>query len=117
MSIRENFETLYNDADEYVKRSIDGYKLSVIDAVSLLYGDVACGFVIFMLLFLAFIFMLVVMVALLVPVTGFAVALSFAVLLLVFMALLVYLLKKRLFVNRAVRRFCRIMFAKENEKD
>lgn len=117
MSIKENFETLYNDADEYVKRSIDSYRLFVIDSLSLLYGDVACGFVVFMLLFLAFIFMLVAMVVFLAPVTGFAVALLLAVLLLALMALLVYVFKMRLFVNRAVRRFCRILFAKEDEKE
>ena len=117
MSIRENFKTLCDDADEYVKRSIDGYKLSLVESLSLLFGDIACGFVLFMLLFLAFVFLLVVMVALLAPVTGLAVALSLAVALLVLVALLVYLFKIRLFVNGAVKRICRIIFAEENEKE
>ena len=98
MSIKENFETLYNDADEYVKRSIDSYRLFVIDSLSLLYGDVACGFVVFMLLFLAFIFMLVAMVVLLAPFIGLAVALLMAVALLVAVALSVYLFRVNLFV-------------------
>ena len=61
--------------------------------------------------------LLVVMVALLAPVTGLAVALSLAVALLVLVALLVYLFKIRLFVNGAVKRICRIIFADENEKE
>ena len=117
MSIKGNFETLYNDADEYVKRSIDSYRLLLVESLSLLYGDVACGFVLFMLLFLAFIFMLVAMVALLAPFVGLAVALCIAVVLLVAVALLVYLFKVKLFVNGAVRRICRILFAGENEEE
>ena len=117
MSIKGNIKTLYNDADEYVKRSIDNYRLSLVENLSLLYGDVACGFVLFMLLFLAFTFLLVVMVALLTPVTGLALALSLAVALLLIAALLVYLFKVRLFVNGAVKRICRIIFAEENEKE
>ena len=117
MSIKGNFETLYNDADEYVKRSIDSYRLLLVESLALLYGDVACGFVLFMLLFLAFIFMLVAMVALLAPFVGFVVALCIAVVLLVAVALLVYLFKVKLFVNGAVRHICRILFAGENEEE
>ena len=117
MSIKGNIKTLYNDADEYVKRSIDSYKLSLVESLSLLYGDVACRFVVFMLLFLAFTFMLVVMVALLTPVTGLAVALSLAVALLVIVALMVYLFRIRLFVNGAVERICKIIFAEDDEKE
>lgn len=116
MGIRENYRTLYNDADEYVKRSIDSYKFFFVETLSLLYGDVASGFVMFMLLFLAFAFMLVALVVWLAQVTGLAVALMLAVPLLLLMAFLVYLFKKRLFVNKAVRRFCRILFANDDEK-
>ena len=117
MSIKGNFETLYNDADDYVKRSIDSYKLLLAESLSLLYGDVACGFVLFMLLFLAFIFMLVAMVILIMPVVGLAVALFVAIALLVSVALMVYLFKIKLFVNGAVKRICRILFADDNEKE
>lgn len=117
MGIKGNFKTLYNDADECVKRSIDGYKLLLVESLSLLYGDVACGFVLFMLLFLAFIFLLVVMVALLAPFTGLVAALLVAVVLLVMVAIGAYLFKIRLFVDKAVRRMCRILFANEDEKE
>jgi hypothetical protein len=117
MGIRENFKTLYNDADEYVKRSIDGYKLMLVESLSLLYGDVACGFVLFMLLFLAFVFMLVAMVVFLAPLTGLLLALLAAMALLVAAAVLVYLFRVRLFVDAAVRRLCRILFKKENGEE
>lgn len=117
MSIKGNFKTLYNDADEYVKRSIDSYKLLLVESLSLLYGDVACGFVLFMLLFLAFVFMLVAMVILIMPVVGLTVALFVAMALLVSVAVIVYLFKIKLFVNGAVKRICRILFADDNEKE
>ncbi len=117
MSIREILKNLCNDADEYAKRSIDGLRLSLAESLSLLYGDIACAFVLFMLLFLAFVFVLVAMVALLVPFTGLAVALMIAVGVLVAVALAVFLLKRMLFVDVAVRRICRIFFAKENEEE
>ena len=117
MSIKGNFKTLYNDADEYVKRSIDCYKLLLVESLSLLYGDVACGFVLFMLLFLAFVFMLVAMVILIMPFVGLTVALFVAMALLVSVAAIVYLFKIKLFVNGAVKRICRILFADDNEKE
>ena len=117
MSIKGNFKTLCDDADEYVKRSIDSYKLLLVESLSLLYGDVACGFVLFMLLFFAFMFLIVAMVALLTPMTGLVVALMVAVALLVSVALLVYVFKIRLFVNGAVKRICRIFFADDNDEE
>lgn len=116
MGIKENFETLYSDADEYVKRGIDGYKLLLVETLALLYGDVACGFVLFMLLFLAFVFMLVAAVVLLAPAVGFVGAILLAIALLVLLALLVYVFRVRLFADRAVRRLCKMLFAKDDEK-
>lgn len=117
MGIKADFKNLYNDADEYVKRSIDRYKLLFVETLSLLYGDVACGFVIFMLLFLAMVLLLVAMVVLLAPVIGGVWALLLAVSLLLITSLLVYFFKVRLFVNAAVRRLCRMLFAVEDEEE
>lgn len=117
MSIRGNFKALYDDADEYVKRSIDSYKLLLVESLSLLYGDVACGFVLFMLLFLALIIMLVAIVALMAPVIGLVVTLFIAAGLIVTVAFLVYIFKIRLFVNGAVKRICRIFFVDDNEEE
>ena len=117
MSIKGNFETLCDDADECVKRSIDSYKLQLVESLSLLYGDVACGFVLFMLLLLAFIFMLVATVAMLAPLTGLVAALCVAVGRIVVVAVLVALFKRKLFVDEAVKRMCRIIFAKGNEEN
>lgn len=116
MGIKENLENLYNDANEYVKRGIYSYKFLLIETISLLYGDVVCGFVLFMLLFLALIFLLVTMVAVLAPAIGFVTALLLAVALLVIIAFFVYRFRIRLFVDRAVKRFCRILFAEDDEE-
>ena len=116
MSIRENIKTLCDDADEYVKRSIDGYKLMLIKSLALLYGDIACRFVLFMLLFLAFVLMLVVMVVLLTPVIGFVAAMLVDVALLVVVALSVYLFRVNLFVDGVVKRMCGMFFDDEDEK-
>lgn len=117
MSIRENFKTLCDDADEYVKRSIDSYKLMLVKSLALFYGDMACRFVLFMLLFLAFVLMLVAMVVLLAPFIGLAVALLMAVVLLVAVALSVYLFRMNLFVDGAVKRMCGMFFDDEDEKE
>ena len=117
MSIKGIFKTICDDDDECVKRSIDSYRLLVVESLALLYGDVACGFVLFMLLFLAFIFLLVAMVAIVAPFTGLALALCIAVGAIAVVALLVALFKRKLFVDEAVKRMCRIIFAKEDEEE
>lgn len=117
MSIKENYKALHDDAHEYAERSIDNCKLMLIEYLSLLFGDVACGFVLFMLLFLAFIFMLVAMVALLAPLTGLFLALVIAAAVLVSVSLIVYFLKARLFVDVAVKHLCRILFGDERDEE
>ena len=54
MSIKENVESLFGDAYEYLKRSIDGYKLLLVENLSLMLGDMLCGIVVFVLLLVAF---------------------------------------------------------------
>lgn len=117
MGVKENLNTLYSDTHEYAERSIDNCKLTLVKYLSLLFGDMACYFVVFMLLFLALIFMLVAMVVLLAPVTGFFIALAMAVVLLAAIALGVFLFRERLFVNIAVKRLCRMLFENECEDE
>lgn len=112
MGIVEIFEKLCDDAREYAERSIDNQKLSLIENVSLLLGDIACGVVVFMLLFVAFILLLIIMVAVLVPLTGLLPALLVVVCVTVVVALVVYKMRDRLFVNHFVKRLCGMMFKK-----
>ncbi|MBQ8336744.1 MAG: hypothetical protein IJY44_04355 [Bacteroidaceae bacterium] len=117
MGLRDNFKALHDDARAYASRSIDCYKLTLVKRLSLLFGEVACGFVMFMLLFCAFIFGLVAMVALLAPVTGLPAAILSALALLLVSAAIVYCFKVRLFVDVAVKRLCRILYEKDTDDE
>ena len=116
MGIGENFGNLSKDAKEYVKRSIEGYRLQLVENLSLLLGDMACGLVVFMLLLVALIFFLVLLVVLLTPFIGLLASLSVALFMLVVVALLVYLMRVPLFVDSMVRRFM-AMFYNGDEDD
>ena len=54
MSIKENLEGLSKDFCEFVMRSIDCCKLSLVERLSLLLGDMICRFVVSMLLSVAY---------------------------------------------------------------
>lgn len=111
MGIKENFENLSKDACEYVKRSIDGYKLLLVENLSLMLGDALCGFVVSVLLFLALSLVLAALVILLEAYTGIVCALLVAAAIVLLLALLLYGLRVRLFVNGVVRHLCRLLFA------
>lgn len=117
MGLRDNFKALHDDARVYASRSIDCYKLTLVKRLSRLFGEVACGFVMFMLLFCAFIFGLVAMVALLAPLTGLPAALLSALALLAASAAAVYCFKVRLFVDAAVKRLCQILYEKDTDDE
>ena len=110
MGIGEEFENLQNDAREYVKRSIDGFKLRAVEDLSLLLGDLVCGFIVFVLLFVASLLVLVLLVMALAPYIGLLSATATAALLLVVVAVVVYMLRVRLFVDHFVRRLARMFF-------
>ena len=116
MGIGENFEDLSKDAKEYVRRSIEGYRLQLVENLSLLLGDMVCGFVVFMLLFIALLFFLVILILLLTPFVGLLASLSAVLFLLLALALLVYLMRVPLFVDSLVRRFV-AMFYQRDEDD
>lgn len=115
MGIIGNFEKLYNDAREYAERGINGYKLSFIEDVSLLLGDIACGVVVFMLLFVVFLLLLVVLAVSLIPFVGILFSLLAVALVTAGVALLVYKMRNRLFVDHFVRRLCGMLFKKDEE--
>lgn len=115
MSIVEIFEKFCDDAREYAKRSIDNQKLSLIENVSILLGDIACGVVVFMLLFVVFLLLLIIMAAVLLPLIGLLPALFAVVCVTAIVALVVYKMRDSLFVNHFVRRLCGMMFKKDDE--
>lgn len=116
MGIGENFENLSKDVQEFVKRSIESYRLQLVESMSLLFGDMVCGFVVFMLLFIALLFFLVALVFVFAPFIGLPASLFAAFFFLVSLALLVYAMRVPLFVNGMVKRFM-AMFYRSVEED
>lgn len=113
MGIGKEVENLSSDAQEYVKRSIDGIKLHLVEKLSLLLGDLLCGFVVFMLLFMAFLLLLGALVVVALPYVGFWPAMSVAAFLLLVTAVVVYRWRVRLFVDKAVARLAGLFFREE----
>ena len=110
MGLGADIENLSKDALEYVKRSMDGCKLRLVENLSLLLGDVICVFVLSMLLFVAYLALLVAAVIWLLPLLGLPLAIVTVAALLLLTAWIVYALRERLFVDRMVRRFAKIFF-------
>ena len=119
MGFRADIENLSKDALEYLKRSIDGCKLRLVESLSLLFGDVICIFVLSMLLFVAYLALMVAVVVLLLPLIGLPLSIVAVALLLLLTAFIVYVLKERLFADKMVQHFMKNFFAEENgnEKD
>ena len=116
MGFRADIWNIPKDALEYLKRSRDGCKLRLVENLSLLLGDVICGFVLFMLLFVAYLALMVAIAILLFPIIGVPLSIVVVALLMLFTAMVVYMLRERLFVDRIVRHFARMLFV-ENEKN
>lgn len=110
MGLRTDVENLSKEALEYIKRSVDGCKLRLVEHLSLLLGGLICGFVLLLLLFFALLALLAAVLLTLVPIMGAPLAILLVALLLVAVAVVVYLLRERLFVNAFVRHFVRIFF-------
>lgn len=114
MGLANDIGKISKDAFEYLKRSIDGYKLRLVEQLSLLFGDIICGFVLFLLLFVAYIALLVALVFFLAPLVGVPLSIIAVALLLVMAAVIVYRFRERLFADGLVRHFARIFFEEGN---
>lgn len=116
MGLGADIENLSKDALEYVKRSMDGCKLRLVESLSLLFGDVLCAFVLSMLLFVAYLALLVAAAIWLLPLLGLPLAIVAVAALLLFTAWIVYVLRERLFVDRMVRRLAKIFFDEKSRQ-
>ena len=110
MGLGADIEKISKDALEYIKRGMDGCKLRLVENLSLLFGDVLCAFVLSMLLFVAYLALLVAVVIWLLPLLGLPLAIVAVAAVLLLTAWVVYMLRERLFVDRMVRRFVKIFF-------
>ena len=116
MGLGADIENLSKDALEYVKRSMDGCKLRLVESLSLFFGDVLCAFVLSMLLFVAYLALLVAAAIWLLPLLGLPLAIVAVAALLLFTAWIVYALRERLFVDRMVRRLAKIFFDEKSRQ-
>lgn len=115
MSLRADIGNLSKDALEYLKRSVTGFKLHLVEHLSLLFGDIVCGFVLFLLLFVAYIALLVAVAIFLFPLLGVPLSIIVVALLLVVTAIVVFMFRERLFVDGLVRHFAKIFFEEGDE--
>ncbi len=114
MGLGADIENISKDALEYLKRSVDGCKLSLIENLSMLIGDIICVFALSMLFFVVFLAAVAGVVILLIPLIGFPLSILAAASLLLLMALLVYVFRERLFVNGVVKYLVKMFFGEEN---
>ena len=110
MGLGADIENISKDALEYIIRGMNSCKLRLVENLSLLFGDVMCAFVLSMLLFVAYLALLVAVVIWLLPLLGLPLAIVAVAAVLLLTAWVVYMLRERLFVDRMVRRFVKIFF-------
>lgn len=115
MGFRADIGNISKDALEFLKRSVDGCKLRIAENLSLLLGDVICGFVLFILLFVAYLALMVAIAILLLPLIGLPLSIVVVASLLLLTAMIIYMLRERLFVDGIVRHLSRMFFEKSGE--
>lgn len=117
MGLGRKIENLSSDAQEYLKRSLDDYKMGVVEEVSLMAGGFLAATALFLILFAAFLFMLIAVVALLANVIGFAGAMLVAGGVLAVAAAVLYCMRTQIFVNSAVRHLSRLFALRKEDSN
>ena len=113
----DDFDNLSKDAQEYLKRRVDGVKMDVIEELSVMMGNAFASLMLFLILFTAFLFILVAAVAALSQLVGFVLAMVIAGILLLVVAFVVYSLRVRIFTDGIVRHLCRLMSVRKEAGD
>ena len=117
MGVIDDFDNLSKDAQEYLKRRVDGVKMDVIEELSVMMGNAFASLLLFLILFTAFLFILVAAVAALSQLVGFVIAMVIAGILLLVVAFVVYSLRVRIFTDGIVRHLCRLMSVRKEASD
>lgn len=115
--MNESFENLSKDAQEYIIRRVDDIKMTMVEELSVMMGDVFAGMLLLIMLFVAFLFVLVAAVAALAQVIGFIYAMVLAGVAIVVAALVLYRMRATIFVNTMVRHMCRILAIRKEVGD
>lgn len=117
MGVIDDFDRLSKDVQEYLKRRMDGVKMTVVEELSVMIGNVFASIMLFFILFTAFLFILVGIVAALSNVVGFELAMVAAGVMLLVVAVVIYALRVKLITNGIVRHLCRMLSIKNDDDE
>lgn len=117
MGVIEDFDNLSKDAQEYLKRRVEGVKMGVVEELSVMMGNAFASLVLFLFLFEALLFILIAVVVVLSRVVDVVVAMLIAGALLVVLAAVVYFLRVRIFTDGIVRHLCRLFSLRKEAGD
>lgn len=117
MGVIEDFDNLSKDAQEYMKRRVEGVKMGVVEELSVMMGNAFASLVLFLFLFEALLFILIAVVVVLSRVVDVVVAMLIAGALLVVLAAVIYFLRERIFTDGIVRHLCRLFSVRKEAGD
>ena len=117
MGVIEDFDNLSKDAQEYLKRRVEGVKMGVVEELSVMMGNAFASLVLFLFLFEALLFNLIAVVVVLSRVVDVVVAMLIAGVLLVVLAAVIYFLRVRIFTDGIVRHLCRLFSVRKEAGD
>ena len=117
MGVIEDFDNLSKDAQEYLKRRVEGVKMGVVEEFSVMMGNAFASLVLFLFLFEALLFILIAVVVVLSRVVDVVVAMLIAGALLVVLAAVIYFLRERIFTDGIVRHLCRLFSVRKEAGD
>lgn len=117
MGVIEDFDNLSKDAQEYLKRRVEGVKMGVVEELSVMMGNAFASLVLFLFLFEALLFILIAVVVVLSRVVDVVVAMLIAGALLVVLATVIYFLRERIFTDGIVRHLCRLFSLRKEAGD
>ena len=117
MGVIEDFDNLSKDAQEYLKRRVEGVKMGVVEELSVMMGNAFASLVLFLFLFEALLFILIAVVVVLSRVVDVVVAMLIAGELLVVLAAVIYFLRVRIFTDGIVRHLCRLFSVRKEAGD
>ena len=117
MGVIEDFDNLSKDAQEYLKRRVEGVKMGVVEELSVMMGNAFASLVLFLFLFEALLFILIAVVVVLSRVVDVVVAMLIAGALLVVLAAVICFLRERIFTDGIVRHLCRLFSLRKEAGD
>lgn len=110
MEIKENLDRLSDTTQQYVDMKIDNVKLHVVEKLSVMCNDVLSYVFVSLLVVMALFFLLFAAVAFFTPMIGLVYSMLAVAGLLTIFSTVLFLLRKKLFLNKMVRCFCRMFF-------